>query len=171
MFLVQAIYQFGPQCSWWSRRISEKPKCQRIHQTIVVKIKGFDSIPASYQGHETQMIAWNQLRCMRYYDFENWHLMFQLALLCRMLVVYFWCVCLQYQRVRMINSLRPSDTICGHRAGSTLAQVMACCLTAPSHYLNQYWLIVIPKIFWHSCDGNFTVNVPDIYAWYKFEND
>ena len=24
--------------------------------------------------------------------------------------------------------------------GSTLAQVMACCLTAPSHYLNQCWL-------------------------------
>ena len=23
------------------------------------------------------------------------------------------------------------------RSGSTLAQVMACCLTAPSHYLNQ----------------------------------
>ena len=28
------------------------------------------------------------------------------------------------------------------RSGSTLAQVMACCLTAPSHYLNQCWLII-----------------------------
>ena len=27
-----------------------------------------------------------------------------------------------------------------HRSESTLAQVMACCLTAPSHYLNQCWL-------------------------------
>ena len=27
-----------------------------------------------------------------------------------------------------------------HRPGSTLAQVMACCLTAPRHYLNQCWL-------------------------------
>ena len=34
------------------------------------------------------------------------------------------------------NSLRPSDAIWRHRFGSTLAQVMACCLTAPSHYLN-----------------------------------
>ena len=35
-----------------------------------------------------------------------------------------------------INSLRPGDTIWRHRSGSTLTQVMACCLTAPSHYLN-----------------------------------
>ena len=40
-----------------------------------------------------------------------------------------------------VNSLRPSDTIWRHRSGSTLSQVMACCLTAPSHYLNQCWLI------------------------------
>ena len=40
------------------------------------------------------------------------------------------------------NLLWPSDTIWRHRSGSTLAQVMACCLTAPSHYLNQYWLII-----------------------------
>ena len=41
------------------------------------------------------------------------------------------------------------------RTGSTLAQVMACCLTAPSHYLNQCWLI-ISKVLWLSCEGNFT---------------
>ena len=41
-----------------------------------------------------------------------------------------------------INSLWPSDTKWRHRYGSTLAQVMACCLTAPSHYLNQCWLII-----------------------------
>ena len=37
----------------------------------------------------------------------------------------------------LINSLWPSDAIWGHRTGLTLAQVMACCLTASSHYLNQ----------------------------------
>ena len=35
------------------------------------------------------------------------------------------------------NSLWPSDTIWRHRSWSTLAQVMACCLAAPSHYLNN----------------------------------
>ena len=34
------------------------------------------------------------------------------------------------------------------RSESTLAQVMACCLTAPSHYLNQCWLI-ISEVQWH----------------------
>ena len=48
-----------------------------------------------------------------------------------------------------VNSLWPSDTIWWHRSGSTLAQVLACCLTAPSHYLNQCWLI-ISKASWHS---------------------
>ena len=54
----------------------------------------------------------------------------------------------------IFNSLRPSDAIWWHRSGSTLAQVMACCLTAPSHYLNQCWLI-ISKVLWHSSEGNF----------------
>ena len=43
----------------------------------------------------------------------------------------------------------------GDRSGSTLAQVTACCLMAPSHYLNQCWLI-ISKIQLNSSDGNFT---------------
>ena len=47
------------------------------------------------------------------------------------------------------------DAIWPHRSGSTLAQVMACCLTAPSHYLNQCWL-VISKVQWESPQGNFT---------------
>ena len=45
-------------------------------------------------------------------------------------------------RPQWVNSLGPSDTIWWQRSGSTLAQVMACCLTAPSHYLNQCWLII-----------------------------
>ena len=54
-----------------------------------------------------------------------------------------------------VNSLWPRDAIWWHRSGSTLAQVMACCLMAPSHYLNQYWLI-LSAIQWHSSQNNFT---------------
>ena len=54
-----------------------------------------------------------------------------------------------------INSLMPSDAIWRQRTGSTLAQVMACCLTAPSHYLNQC-LLFISKVLWLSCERNFT---------------
>ena len=51
-----------------------------------------------------------------------------------------------------VNSLWPSDTIRRQGTESTLAQVMACCLTAPSHYLNPCWPI-ISKILWHSSEG------------------
>ena len=39
------------------------------------------------------------------------------------------------------NPLWPSDAIWQHRFRSALAQVMACCLIAPSHCLNECWLI------------------------------
>ena len=42
----------------------------------------------------------------------------------------------------VVNSLWPGDAMWWHKSGSTLAQVRACCLTAPSHYQNQCWLIV-----------------------------
>ena len=63
--------------------------------------------------------------------------------------------------LRNINSLWPSDAIWWHRSGSTLAQVMACYLMAPSLYLNQYWLI-ISEVLWHSPEGNFTGDAKDI---------
>ena len=40
------------------------------------------------------------------------------------------------------NTLWPRHAIWRHRSGPTLAQVMACCLMAPSHYLTQCWLII-----------------------------
>ena len=43
---------------------------------------------------------------------------------------------------RWVNSLRLNDAIWRHRSGSIFAQVMACCLKAPSHYLSQYWLFI-----------------------------
>ena len=52
-------------------------------------------------------------------------------------------------RPHCVNTLWPSDTIWRQRSGSTLAQEMACCLTAPGHYLNQYWLI-ISDVQWQS---------------------
>ena len=41
---------------------------------------------------------------------------------------------------KFLNSLRPNHAIWHHRSGSILVQVMACCLTASSHYLNRCWL-------------------------------
>ena len=52
------------------------------------------------------------------------------------------------------NSLWPSDNIWRHKSGSTLAQLMAWCLTAPSYHPNQCWLI-ISKVLWHSSECIF----------------
>ena len=69
----------------------------------------------------------------------------------------------------IFNSLWPSVAIWWHRSGSALAQLMACCLMAPSHYLPQCWLI-ISEVLWHLPKGNFTGSAWDIYPWYEFEN-
>ena len=55
-----------------------------------------------------------------------------------------------------INSLWPNDTIWRHRSWSTLAQVMACFPMAPSHHLNESWLL-INEVLWHSLLRNGTV--------------
>ena len=51
-----------------------------------------------------------------------------------------------------------------------IVHVMACCLTAPSHYLNQCWLIT-SEVLWHSSEGNSIRNAQHIYPWYEFENN
>ena len=63
-----------------------------------------------------------------------------------------------------LNSFRPSDAMWRHRSGSTLAQVMACCLTTPSHYLNQCW-VIISKVQWHPSESNFTRDTSAISHW------
>ena len=69
----------------------------------------------------------------------------------------------------IINSLGPSDAMWWQRSVSPLAQVMACCLTAPSHYLNQCWL-VISEVKWHTSKGKFTRETSAINHWNYLEN-
>ena len=57
----------------------------------------------------------------------------------------------------VLNTLWPSDAIWRRRYWSTLVQVMTCCLTAPSHYLNQCWRITC-EVIWHSFQGNIYLN-------------
>ena len=71
---------------------------------------------------------------------------------------------LPVEPISLINLLGPSEAIWRQRSGSTLAPVMACCLTAPSHYLNQCWLI-ISKVKWHSSKGKFTRDTSAINHW------
>ena len=61
------------------------------------------------------------------------------------------------------NSLWPSGAIWRHRFMSALAQVMVCCLSAPSPYLNQCWLLIC-EFLWRSSDSNLTVSAQTSYS-------
>ena len=69
----------------------------------------------------------------------------------------------------ILNLLWPSDVKWWHRSGSTLAQVMACYLMAPSHYLNQCWSL-ISEVLWNSPESNFIVSAQDAILYLKIEN-
>ena len=68
-----------------------------------------------------------------------------------------------------VNSLWPSDVIWRQGSRSTLDQVMAWCLRAPSHYLNQCWLIIdeAPR---HSSQGIILRRCEDTNQWNEIEN-
>ena len=60
-------------------------------------------------------------------------------------------------RNKMTVKLFVRDAMCKQRTGSTLAQLMACCLTTPSHYLNQCWLLIVDVVL-YSYQSNFTAS-------------
>ena len=64
---------------------------------------------------------------------------------------------------RWVSPLRSTYAIWRHRTGSTLARVLACCRTAPYHYLNQSWLIIM-KVQLPSCEKKFTRGTPLLIA-------
>ena len=63
--------------------------------------------------------------------------------------------------------LYPCDAIRWHRSGSILAQVIACCLVAPSHYLNQCWLLISEVLY--SSESNFTARASANIRYNEFE--
>ena len=69
---------------------------------------------------------------------------------------YLACIC--WPLCPNLNSLWPNNTIWWvTKSGSTLSQIMAFCLMAPIHYLDQCW-ILISEVLWHSPEGNFTAS-------------
>ena len=56
-----------------------------------------------------------------------------------------------------VNSPQTSETLWGHKSGSTFDLVMVCCLTTSSHYMNQCWL-VISELLWRYPGGNLHEN-------------
>ena len=73
-----------------------------------------------------------------------------------------------HMSVHDFNSLWPSDTIWRHGSMSALAQIMAWCLAGPSHYLNQ-WSLLINEVLWHLLESNFTVSAQTTNLYNMFE--
>ena len=99
---------------------------------------------------------------MKYMFFiENVHILITLPL--KFISDWKYTLCWQSvgskQATLLYNPSWLGDIIWRQRTESILVQVMAWCLMAPSHYLNQYWLTII-KIRWHSSQGNFTNDAP-----------
>ena len=69
----------------------------------------------------------------------------------------------------MLNSLWPGDATWRHISGSALVHVMACCLTTPSHYPHQYWLLV-SGISWRPSMGSSIANTLSTIIYKEFEN-
>ena len=103
-----------------------------------------------------------------------------LCINCAVLKLYFWklywlriyilTVTIHWvdsNNVSKINSLWPGDAIWRHVTRSTLDQVMACCLTAPS--LNQCWLIM-GEAPWHSSQDIILIRCEDTNQQNKIEN-
>ena len=67
------------------------------------------------------------------------------------------------------NTLCPSDAIWHHRPESALAQVMAWCCQAPSHYLNQCWL-PFGEVLRHLPGSNFTGSAQATILYNELEN-
>ena len=65
----------------------------------------------------------------------------------------------------------PSDAKWRQGSRSTLVQVMACCLTAPSHYLNQCWHIIIKVHDIHLRAISLEISQSPKLAWKLFFSD
>ena len=67
-----------------------------------------------------------------------------------------------------VNSYWPGNDTWHQRSWLTLIQVMACCLMAPSHYLNHCWLLV-RGVQWHSPEDSFIRSTDELNPWHVFE--
>ena len=74
--------------------------------------------------------------------------------------------------INQVNSLRSSDAYMHCWTGSSLVQIMACRLSAPSHYLNRCWSIVniVNWTFRNKLKWNFNRNSNIFIQEIEFEN-
>ena len=82
---------------------------------------------------------------------------------------YVSIMCIADAQNEIINSLWHNGAIWWHQSGSEFAQVMACCLPATNHYLDQGWMD-LSRDQWHSPEGNSTASTEALIQYNEFEN-
>ena len=138
---------FALQC-WVSICLYELYSCKLIYELYKVSMKTVSADALVPKGHQTTT------RCVlgvRINDLIMFSLLFYVHIFRtdEMIFQNGYRYLMQFQGTFGLNSLWPSDVIWRQRSGSILTRLMACCLAAPSHYLNQCWLI-ISEVQWHS---------------------
>ena len=119
--------------SHWSQVLSREWKCR------------LSSADTMLQLHLSNQQVYFLVSSTLYYKFDGRCSLNQgSALIITQVIILLF----QEQIIELISpwSLVRSDTICQHRIWSTLVQVMACYLKAPSLYLNQCWLIISSSV-------------------------
>ena len=94
-------------------------------------------MPTSFISSRDISFCWQVTSCLKYI-IHCGHLLTDNIYFIKCFILQQWY---QMNIITRFNSLRPGDAIWRHRSGLTLTQVMACCLTAPSHYLDQFWFL------------------------------
>ena len=117
-------------------------KVQLKMRTVLWKWEHYNAILYNTFLNGTQQ--WVIMRHITEYQWKKLKYWFQLLL----------------HHIYFINSLWPTDAIWRHRCG---------CLTAPSHYLNQCWLL-ISEVLWHSSESNSTARAQAIILHNELES-
>ena len=130
-FRVQAKCWVKSQVKWIWLQVS------RSHDSHIKSLRMWLRLcEVCFQGHMNDI--WNPWQTWPWFLLnevsrsQEWHSEY-LKNMAKIFVKYF---------CQSLNSSWLSDVIRWHRSGSKLAQVMACCLTAPNHYLNQHLSII-----------------------------
>ena len=122
-------------------RFSQRCQVTILHITRALSCR---SICKNWDFIRLSFCTWEQHTIFFYLQHEvinssgKWPLLHCFHLLSVVLLYHI----LPYKLNNSVNSLWPNDAIWRHRSGSTLTQVMACCLTTPNHHLNQCWRII-----------------------------
>ena len=76
---------------------------------------------------------------------------------------------ISHRVIWMLNSLWLNDVLCWYSSGLTLAHVIVCSTTAPSHYLTQSWF-TIKGVLWHSPESTFKASARATTLNHGFQN-